>query len=117
MNERKILRMFPNASRSFLEANGALRYAEPQPNEAPALDEAVQGKAEGLGRVVVRFTCFRVRLLDRDNLEASVKDLLDGLRHAHLIRDDSEREIQLEVEQAQVASPEFERTEIELIYP
>lgn len=117
MNERKILRLFPNASRSFLEANGALRYAGVEQDQAPALDEAVQGKTESLGRVVVRFTCFRQRLLDPDSAPASVKDLLDGLRHAHLIRDDSPREIQLEVDQAEVASREFERTEIELIYP
>jgi len=117
VSERRILRLFPNASRSFVEANRSVRDAESEQDQAPALDQATQRETESMGRVVVRFTCFRVRLLDDDNVKASVKDLLDGLRHAHLIRDDSPREIQLEVEQRKVACPDFQRTEIELIYP
>ena len=116
MNERKILRLFPNASRAFLEANAKVRAAEQGEQDERPLVGAPEGKETILGRPLVRFTCFRSRLLDDDNNAASIKDLLDGLRHAHCIRGDSTKEIRLEVSQEQVRYGQ-ERTEIEIIYP
>ena len=118
MNERLIRRLFPNASRSLLEANVELRSAEPgaDSDKAP-LDGPNAGEKESVGRVVVRFTCYRVRSLDFDNRAASCKDLLDGLRHAHLIRDDSDKFIEASVSEVKVGSYADEKTVIELIYP
>ena len=116
MNERKIIRLFPNASRSFIEANSKLQPAEPCEHEA-TLEQAPEGKEEGMARVIVRFTFFRVRLLDPDNSPASGKDLLDGLRHAHCFRDDSERYIDFSTSQVQVGSREEEGTDITIIWP
>lgn len=116
-NQRTIIRLFPNASRSLLEANGALPYAEPQPDPTPALGSVAEGKTESLRRVTVRFTGFRQRLLDPDNFAGSVKDLLDGLRRVQLIPGDEWHRIKLETEQVRVRNKAEERTEIELIYP
>jgi hypothetical protein len=109
--------LFPNASKSVLEANDQLPNAQPECNEAPALGSAVPGEAQGADRVTVRFTGFRVRPLDPDNFAGSVKDLLDGLRHAHIISGDEPWRIKLETEQERVGSFKEERTELEVIWP
>jgi hypothetical protein len=117
MNGRQFLRLFPNASRSALEANGALQYAESERHPQATLEPVAEGEAGGAGRITVRFTGFRVRPLDPDNFAGSVKDLLDGLRRADLIPGDEWRQIRLETEQVKIGSKDSERTEIELIYP
>ncbi len=83
----------------------------------PALELELQGEKESPGRAVVRFTGFRVRPLDPDNFAGSVKDLLDGCRHAGLIPGDEPWRIRLETEQVRVATFEEERTEIEIEMP
>lgn len=113
-------------SRAFREANPHI-YApaprhplpnpEPQPHQAPALGAAVSGEAAGLQRTVVRFTGYRVRPLDPDNFAGSVKDLLDGLRHAGLIPGDEPWRIKLETEQVKVRKYSEERTVVEVIAP
>lgn len=117
MNEQFIRRHFPRASASTLAANRSLPDAEPQRDKEAALGGTVQRKAQGMGRVIVCFTGYRVRPLDPDNFAGSVKDLLDGLRHAQLIPGDEPWRIKLETEQEKVRSFKEERTEIELIYP
>lgn len=88
-----------------------------QPNKTPALGATVQGKTESVQRVTVRFIGYRVRPLDPDNFAGSCKDLLDGLRHAGLISDDSPWQIKLETEQVCVRSYAQEVTVIEIEYP
>jgi hypothetical protein len=117
MNEHQLRRLFPNASRSTIEANASLPPPEPQRDKTPALDKTTEGEAQSLGRVVVRFTQYRVQLLDDDNLAGSIKDLLDGVKHSHLIRDDSSKEIDLQVNQIKVQHHSDERTEIEITWP
>ena len=91
--------------------------AQPQRDEAPALGSSVQGEAAGLQRTVVRFVGRRVRPLDPDNFAGSVKDLLDGLRHAGLISGDEPWRIRLETEQVKVATFKEESTEITITTP
>jgi len=117
MNEQLIRRHFPRASASTLAANRSLPDAKPQRDKAPTLGRAVKGKAQGVGRIIVRFTAFRVRPLDPDNFAGGTKDLIDGLRHSQLIPGDEPWRIKLETEQEKVRSFKEERTEIELIYP
>lgn len=88
--------------------------SKPEHNQAPALGGAVQGKAEGVGRVLVRFVGYRVRPLDPDNFAASIKDCLDFLRHAHLIEGDEPWRIILQTEQVKVAHFAEEKTVIEV---
>lgn len=97
-------------------AHRPLPDPKPQRHKAPALGDSIQGKAESFPRVTVRFTGYRVRPLDPDNFAGSVKDLLDGLRHAALISGDEPWRIRLETEQVKVRTVKEERTEIEIDY-
>jgi len=126
MTEQQLLMAFPNASRSFLQANATKTHSPiqnpiPKQNHAPALGSPIQGKKAGLGRatgrIEVRFTLFRVRCLDPDNAAASTKNLLDGLRHSGILPEDNPWTIRLQVEQEKVKSFDQEKTEIEINYP
>jgi Holliday junction resolvase RusA-like endonuclease len=108
MTEQQLLMAFPNASKSFIQANATKTNSPIQnpiskQNYAPALGSAIQRKKDGLGlavgRIEVRFTLFRVRCLDPDNAAASTKNLLDGLRHSGLLSEDNPWTIRLQVEQ------------------
>lgn len=94
-----------------------LPHPEPQRHQAPALGGAGEGEAPGDGRAVVRFVGYRVRPLDPDNFAGSVKDLLDGLRHAGLIPGDEPWRIRLETEQVRVRTKAEEKTVIAVTYP
>ncbi len=65
-----------------------------------------------MGRTRISFVGYRVRLLDPDNFAGSVKDLLDGLRHAGIISDDTPDKIVLETAQEKVGRYCDERTVI-----
>lgn len=92
----------------------ALSTTEPKQDQEAALDSAVSREAKSIRRAIVRFVFYRTHLLDRDSAYASTKDLLDGLRHAALISDDSEDEIDLQVEQFEVTSRAHQKTLIEI---
>ena len=94
--------------------NRKISNAKPEQNQAAALGGAIQREAKGVQRTIVRFVGHRVRPLDPDNFAGSVKDLLDGLRHANLISGDDPWRIKLETEQVQVNHYDEERTEIEI---
>lgn len=95
-----------------LAPHSALPDPKPKRDEAPALGCAAQGEASGVQCAVVRFIGYRVRPLDPDNFAGSVKDLLDGLRHAALISGDEPWRLRLQTEQVKVAHYSEERTEI-----
>ncbi len=93
------------------KANSKLPHT--QQRERPAqLAPSSGGEAQGTGCPRVCFTLCRVRLLDVDAKYASVKDLLDGLAIAGLIRGDQEGQISLEVHQVKVRSFKEESTVI-----
>ncbi len=94
----------------------SLPHSKPS-KQTGALGGNHEGKAHGSGCPLVRFKLCRVRLLDVDAKWGSVKDLLDGLQYAGLIRGDREGEIRLEVEQERVSHFAEERTEIHLELP
>ena len=111
--------LFPRASRAFLKANETLNHSPlPHPvaqyHKTPALDRTTARETKGFQRVRVRFTGYRVKLLDPDNFAASCKDLLDGLRHARLIPGDEPWTITFETAQEQVQHYSQERTIIEI---
>jgi hypothetical protein len=74
---------------------------------------APEGKAQNPGRVLLRITSFRRRLIDPDNL--CPKYFIDALRYAQVIGDDSAAHITLEVSQIKVKTKTEERTEVEVI--
>lgn len=117
VSPERFKQLFPHASVSTLKANGQIPDPEPEHHQAAALGGASERKKESAPRVAVRFVGYRVRPLDPDNFAGSVKDLLDGLRYAHLISGDEPWRIRLETEQIKVGTYAEERTEIILIWP
>lgn len=99
------------------ENRSPLPNPEPERDVRRALDEGQTAPIGGLARVVVRFTGYRVKPLDADNFAGSVKHLLDGLRHTHLIDGDEPWRIKLETEQVKVARYKDEKTVIEIADP
>lgn len=85
--------------------------------QARALEQDREGKAQSPGRPLVRFVLRRVRLLDTDAKWGSVKDLLDGVATAGLICGDREDQIYLEVTQEKVATFKEEETLIAITDP
>lgn len=117
MNERHFRRLFPNASESTVKANCEVCSAKQGERvKAHSLDTSNEGAAQSNQRLVVRFTRCAPRPLDRDNLHSSIKDLLDGLRYAHLIKGDREKDIDLEVTQRKTQPNEEPHTLIEIFY-
>lgn len=118
MTADQLRERFPNASEQFIRANAsdyavrAVSHPKSKHLKAPALGATAPRTAPSVQRAVVRFVGFRVRPLDPDNFAGSVKDLLDGLRHAALISGDEPWRIRLETEQVKVPSFKNERTEI-----
>jgi hypothetical protein len=110
---------FPNASPSFLRLNG---YANiPPVSQAPAAvaqcsvrDDAPptrKTKKADSTFYLVRFTSFRSRLIDTDNL--CEKYHCDTLRYAGILPDDSPDQARIETRQVKCAKGE-ERTLIEI---
>lgn len=120
----ELARLTSKPSASILAANGFTNEAnpdatrvphpKPKPVKRPALEPAIQGEAKSLQGTRVCFTGFRVRPLDPDNFAGSIKDLLDGLRHAHVIEGDEPWRITLETKQVRVRSFKEEKTVIEV---
>ncbi len=113
MTRDELKRYFPNATASTLalaDDTGAPAKLEPNPR-ASALE---QGEAEALhtGRVLVRVTSVRKRLLDADNL--CEKYHVDCLRYAGFLQNDSPAEVEIETRQRKAAKGEEECVTIEL---
>lgn len=127
LTPRALLRLFPNASKSTLAANGfgavepkdyapSLPHAEPQQKPVQPLDCSSPGETPGPQRALVRIKRFGTRLLDEgDNLPGSAKPLVDCLKEAGLIHDDTREWLELEVTQERVPAGQ-ERTEVEILW-
>lgn len=121
MTRRELLRRYPNASETFLEANASDPPGVPDPVAQPdsGRESARPDRGESPGpsrsRPRVKIYSFRRTLVDPDNL--FVKPLVDAIRYEHLIEDDSLKHIVLEVSQRKVDKPEEEGTVVEIEYP
>jgi hypothetical protein len=117
VNERQLLRLFPNASRATIAANAD--HTGPNPElERAAGDGPLatgQGQKEDSGRVHIRIVSVRKCLCDPDNL--SPKWLLDSLRYCRVIRDDTPAAITLETTQRKAAKGEAEHTLVQIFTP
>lgn len=119
------MKITPQALRDMLARNPQLSIenqaackvqgAKPERNQAPALVRSKTRSEIGVPGVTVRFTGYRVRPCDPENFSAGCKDLLDGLRHAKLIPDDSPWDIILQTTQVKVRTYREEFTDIEVI--
>ncbi len=110
-----------HASAEFRRLNPQIYGPSPQvpatkpAKPAPPLARDREGKARGAGCPLVRFTLRGVRLFDVDAKYTAIKDLLDGLQYAGLIRGDKEGEITLEVRQEKVSHRCEQETIIEIV--
>ena len=84
---------------------------EPNPSDAPLAAEEVQGQRGG--RVLVRVTNRRKRLLDEDNL--CEKFHVDLCRYAGVISDDSPERTKIEVSQTKCKKGEPEEISVEVM--
>ncbi len=116
ISESRFRELFPNASLDTIKANCLVQNPEPQRDQEAALGATDAREAKSAGGIIVRFTGYRVKPLDPDNFAGSVKDLLDGLRYAHIIPGDEPWNITLETRQARVQKFDQERTEIEILW-
>lgn len=117
-NSEKLKRLFPNASKAFLEANlnSGLQDSQQQRVCGTALDQEIQGKPESYERAHVCFTAFTARPTDPDNIGGGCKALLDAIKKLGLIPDDSPDYIELEIKQRRVDHVSQEKTLIEIQY-
>lgn len=127
LTPRAFQRMFPNASKSTFAANFGehvdpeahaprLPDSEPQRDDPKALVGLPQGEAACTQRARVCIKRFGLRALDRENLWGGTKAIVDCLKEAGLIVDDSEEWIDLEVRQERVHDRDQRRTEITITW-
>jgi len=108
VTEYELQRHFPNASKSCVKANaqdgGGLQAPKPERPVCHAPVEKVERKEEGTGRFSVHIESRRTRLLDPDN--CTTKFLVDCLRHAGILPDDSAKYVSHSVSQTKVKKGE-----------
>lgn len=123
MTANELRRFFPTASASTIRANTdadpvRIRPTEPQQDPASKLDGVLQRKEKSAeriaNRVILRITGFLSRPYDPDNFAGGCKAVIDQLRYAGLIKNDSPEHIRLEVEQVKVKTKAEQKTVIEI---
>ena len=94
----------------IFHAHGASPAAIPQPPAGPRPLAASAPEKVDTRKRLVRFTSYRVRLLDEDNL--CPKYHCDSLRYAGVLLGDDPSQARIETRQQKVAHKHQERTEI-----
>jgi hypothetical protein len=93
---------------------GRISHAFPQRPARPTLDDLEPRKEKGEERITLRITRSSTRLLDADNFAGGCKPLIDQLRYAGLIPDDSPEKVEITFTQRKVKKGQ-EGTLIEII--
>lgn len=78
------------------------------------LEPLSKGEEARSRRTHIRITRYSCRPLDCDNYAGGCKPIIDQLRYAKLIKDDSPEDIEVEFKQVKVKTKTNERTEIEI---
>lgn len=115
MTREQILTRFPHATESTIQRNlssaSQLPHSESQQHSVRQGHPQIDSREEaGQDRYRVGIESRRRRLCDPDNL--FVKPIIDALRYARLIADDSLKHIELSISQTKVALKGEERTVI-----
>ena len=117
MTRNEILRRFPKATESFIQANldadatPQAAVVERDSSHAPLAAEEVQRPIGA--RFLVRITSVRKRLLDEDNL--CEKYHVDLCRYAGVIPDDAPDKVKIEVSQRKAQKGERESVFLEVM--
>ena len=112
---KSLLELFPRASQSFLSINRAGQGSKSKPIVRNEQVATIQGKKASPKRRILRIISYRTRTCDTDNL--CPKWIIDALRFAKLIEDDTPEHIELQMRQEKVGRKSEERTEIEIEIP
>lgn len=118
MTARELTRRFPHASGDFIARNATIQAEDS--GKAPLVEcltrdaslGTVQSKEARAGKIHCRFTDVRKRACDPDNL--SIKWTLDALRYIGCLRDDTAKDVTVEVRQRRCLRGEAEATIVEL---
>ena len=102
-----VKQLYPNENSSATSCTKSKQIVRNEP-----LAEA-ERKTFYTGKVLVRITSYRRRLLDRDNLCG--KYFLDAARYSRIICDDTPEDIEYQISQFKVKKAEDEETQIEFI--
>lgn len=93
---------------------GRISHAITKPAVRPTLDSHRQREEKGQERIVLRITRRSPRLLDADNFAGGCKPVIDQVRYAGLIPDDSPEKVEIRFTQEKCKKGE-EGTLIEII--
>ncbi len=104
--------LFPRGSQDFLAINGESQDSELKPTVRDEPLATPEGKEENSKRRVLRYTSYRCRLTDPDNI--CPKYFTDALRYCGAIPDDTLQDIELQIRQKKVAHRSQEKTLIEI---
>jgi hypothetical protein len=105
--------LFPHASKAFIDANRSIQSAQlEQTTQRPDAKRVNRGKEAGSKRRVLRYTIYRCKLLDPENV--CTKFLTDALRYCGAIPDDTIADIEVRYRQKKVENESQEKTLIEL---
>jgi hypothetical protein len=111
-NDRNLPRIFPNASKDFIDLNSQPSSANTQSGIRDGTLAEKKVKARDSRKRAVRITSYRVKLADVEGLCG--KWHLDALRYAGLIHDDTEEDITYQITQKKVQKKNQEKTLIEI---
>ena len=79
-----------------------------------AVSESTE-RPQNLARAHITIILYKHQPFDPDGAVNAIKPVLDGLRYAHVIQNDTTKHIKLSVKQKKVAHKNEERVEIEII--
>lgn len=114
MKPEDLKRILPRASKAVIDLNSGLQDTESKCSVLNGALAKSKGKKESSGRVILRYTSYRQRLLDPDNLAGGTKFLTDALRYSGAIRGDTADQIDLRFSQKKVDTKAQEKTLIEI---
>jgi len=116
LDHLQLRQLFPNASRSCIDANRSQDTGTPpklERDSIPGTLGQVEAEARYTGRFLVRVTSVRKRLLDEDNI--CEKYHVDCCRYAGLIPTDSPSRVRIETTQRKCQKDEEEHVQIEIL--
>lgn len=114
MNAARLKTLLPRASQEFIDLNAGLHDPVAERSFCDGTLAKKSRKTQGARRTILRYTSYRQRFLDIDNLAGGTKFLTDALRYCGAISGDTQDEIILEVAQKKVAQKAQQKTLIEI---
>jgi len=108
----------PDGSYSKPHQANPARLPHPVTQHSPkqTLEPLRKGKETRSKVTRIRITRYSTRPLDCDNFAGGCKPIIDQLRYAKLITDDSPEDVEIQFSQVKLKHKDKQRTEIEITY-